>query len=219
MTSARLTQRVTVDVVLFMLAQSGIHTKCPHDPQEGAPVSIMRKDGSAAFDDPVTEAALCLVDEDGIETSRLTSDLVDPDEPAVGAIHMALLQARGLGFDIQDEAIAAQVIAAARRQHANEMQSEHLRGARNQARLELRQHQPVVYYMRVGNRVKIGFTTNLTARIAQVMPEEVLTTEPGGRLLEDVRHRQFADLRVAREWFRLEGPLIGHIACLAEAAA
>ena len=46
-----------------------------------------------------------------------------------------------------------------------------------------------------------------------------MATEPGGRLLEDVRHRQFSDLWVTREWFRLEEPLVGHIARLSRAAA
>lgn len=72
----------------------------------------------------------------------------------------------------------------------------------------------VVYYMRLGNRVKIGWTTNLTVRRAAIQPEEVMVTEPGGQKLEYQRHQQFKHLRVSGEWFRLEGPLADHIDAL-----
>lgn len=76
-----------------------------------------------------------------------------------------------------------------------------------------------VYYMRIGNRVKVGWTTNLRARVAAIYPEEVMVTEPGNRLLERARHEQFRDLHTHGEWFRLEGPLIAHIAELREIEA
>ena len=60
---------------------------------------------------------------------------------------------------------------------------------------------PAVYYFRVGNRIKIGFTVNVEGRVRNLMPEEVLGWEPGDRNLETKRHRQFAAYRVAREWF------------------
>lgn len=60
---------------------------------------------------------------------------------------------------------------------------------------------PVVYYFRVGNRIKIGFTGNVTNRVRDLMPEEVLGWERGERSLEAERHRQFARHRVNREWF------------------
>ena len=60
---------------------------------------------------------------------------------------------------------------------------------------------PVVYYFRVGNRIKIGFTNNVTTRARDLMPEEVLGWERGERELEAKRHQQFARFRVAREWF------------------
>jgi hypothetical protein len=61
----------------------------------------------------------------------------------------------------------------------------------------------VVYYVRVGNRIKIGYTTHLKQRLASIGPEEVLATEPGGFKLEQHRHAQFAEYRVMknREWF------------------
>jgi hypothetical protein len=69
----------------------------------------------------------------------------------------------------------------------------------------------VVYYMRIGDRVKIGMTTNLRSRLEAINPEELLAIEKGGRTVEAARHKQFADLHTHGEWFRLEGVLVEHI--------
>lgn len=76
------------------------------------------------------------------------------------------------------------------------------------------QAQSVVYYARIGNRVKIGYTIDIQRRMSAINPEEILATEPGGPKIELERHRQFASLRVHGEWFRLEEPLVSHIAAL-----
>ena len=61
----------------------------------------------------------------------------------------------------------------------------------------------VVYYIRFGDRIKIGTTGNLTGRLMTLPHDELLATEPGGIELEKQRHRQFAaDLVAGREWFR-----------------
>lgn len=70
----------------------------------------------------------------------------------------------------------------------------------------------VVYYIRFGDRVKIGYTTNLRQRLHNLPHDEVLATEIGTMADERARHRMFADLRVTGEWFRYEEPLISHIA-------
>lgn len=75
----------------------------------------------------------------------------------------------------------------------------------------------VVYYMRLGNRVKIGMSASLVNRVADIQPEELMATEPGGYDIEKLRHQQFAELRVSGEWFRLEDPLTSYIANLAAA--
>lgn len=90
---------------------------------------------------------------------------------------------------------------------------------RQERRALAHQHPAIVYYMRLGNLVKIGFTENLTQRLSVINPEEVLTTEPGGRKREGERHKQFADLRVHGEWFRLEGALVEHIEAVKREAA
>lgn len=72
----------------------------------------------------------------------------------------------------------------------------------------------VVYYMRLGPLVKIGWTTNLEGRREAINPQEVMATEPGGRDVERKRHQEFAALRVHGEWFTLESPLMEWVASL-----
>lgn len=75
----------------------------------------------------------------------------------------------------------------------------------------------VVYYMRLGNRTKIGTTTNLKRRISSIQPEDCMVYEFGGYPLESRRHRQFAHLRVSGEWFDLQDDLIRHVNTLSVA--
>lgn len=68
----------------------------------------------------------------------------------------------------------------------------------------------LVYYIRLGNRCKIGFSTSLLSRLSALGAEEVLAVEPGSLTLEKQRHREFSDLRTRGEWFRLEDRLTEH---------
>jgi hypothetical protein len=71
-------------------------------------------------------------------------------------------------------------------------------------------HAPVVYFIRNGNRIKIGTTTELKRRIRTLAlrAENVALLVDGGQQLERAFHRQFADLRVgSTEWFAHEGLL------------
>ena len=74
----------------------------------------------------------------------------------------------------------------------------------------------VVYYLRFGDRVKIGTTTNLQQRLIAIPHDEVLATEPGGPYVERQRHQQFKHLQVRggryREWFAITPELVDHIA-------
>ncbi|CAN5274266.1 hypothetical protein BH11ACT3_BH11ACT3_23530 [soil metagenome] len=66
----------------------------------------------------------------------------------------------------------------------------------------------VVYYLRHGDRVKIGTTANPRQRFGALWHDEVLAFERGDRKLEQRRHAQFADDRIGRsEWFRLSEPI------------
>lgn len=76
----------------------------------------------------------------------------------------------------------------------------------------------MVYYIRFGDRVKIGTTKNLRQRLTVIPHDEVMATEPGGPHVERQRHKQFAHLRVHkgahREWFTLKPELADHIAAV-----
>lgn len=72
---------------------------------------------------------------------------------------------------------------------------------------------PVVYYILRGKYVKIGTTMNLRERMRDLMPDEVLAVEPGGRALERRLHDHFARIRYSRdrEYFKLTDELREHI--------
>lgn len=79
-------------------------------------------------------------------------------------------------------------------------------------------HSAVVYFLAMGNRVKIGLTTNLEKRMSTlaVSRDSVNLTLDGGRDLEAALHQHFTSLRVnGTEWFRLEPPLSDYIAAKA----
>lgn len=76
-------------------------------------------------------------------------------------------------------------------------------------------HDPVVYFLRNGNRIKIGTTTDLRQRIRRLSlrTEDIVLLIAGDRAAEQVLHRAFAQLRVGNtEWFRLAEPLTSFIA-------
>lgn len=70
----------------------------------------------------------------------------------------------------------------------------------------------VVYYLRYGDRVKIGTTANPRQRFGAIWHEEVLAFERGDRRLEHRRHEQFAgDRFTGSEWFHLTGAIAEHV--------
>ncbi len=74
----------------------------------------------------------------------------------------------------------------------------------------------VVYYLRYDDRVKIGTTGRLRARVAALPHDELLALEPGGRLVERSRHERFAASRITgTEWFERTPALDAHVAALA----
>lgn len=76
-----------------------------------------------------------------------------------------------------------------------------------------------VYYLQVGERVKVGFSTDVRRRMRQYPPGcRLLAIEPGDYELEKARHRQFAGSRTeGREWFRPTTDLLEHAASLVAA--
>lgn len=139
---------------------------------------------------------------------------IDPTDPAFGHITRALGDLAALyGFDPRDKKIIAGAIRYGRRAFEADRKSWQdamvgsppIEGS-------------VVYYMRIGNRCKIGFSTNISTRLEAINPEELLATEPGGQAQETARHVQFRKLRTHGEWFRYEDPLVEHVAKLQAAA-
>lgn len=76
----------------------------------------------------------------------------------------------------------------------------------------------LVYFIRFSDRVKIGFTTDLAARLNDLPYDEVLVTVPGTMHDEKALHRRFAEHRVHREWFILVPEITDHIAAIRAAA-
>ncbi len=101
------------------------------------------------------------------------------------------------------------------REHRERQQQEYQESlVRHRAAVEA---QAQVYYVRIGDYVKIGYSINVAQRMRslRVDPDALLATEPGGLMLEQQRHAQFADERVGkRENFNPSRRLLAHIAAL-----
>lgn len=75
----------------------------------------------------------------------------------------------------------------------------------------------VVYYIDFGSHIKIGFTSSIRSRLRSLRrpASALLALEPGGRELENQRHRQFVGDRIdRREEFHKSAALLEHIETL-----
>lgn len=72
---------------------------------------------------------------------------------------------------------------------------------------------PVVYYVRRGQFIKIGTTMQFSKRMGALRPDEILAVEPGSYDLERERHVQFAATRCdsRSEYFLPSQELIEHM--------
>jgi hypothetical protein len=129
------------------------------------------------------------------------------EDPAYPHAVRALLRLAEAGFDAKDPELARRAADVGREQLVAVPAVVPVK--------RIRKWSGWVYYMRIGNRCKIGYTTNLTRRMLVVVPEEVLAIEPGTLETEVQRHDEFSQLRTHAEWFRLEGPLVAHVARVA----
>lgn len=73
-----------------------------------------------------------------------------------------------------------------------------------------------VYYIKVGDHIKIGYTKNLSVRLNSYPPNaHLLAVELGGKDVEKERHDQFhAFLAWGREWFTDHAEIRAHIGTL-----
>jgi hypothetical protein len=71
----------------------------------------------------------------------------------------------------------------------------------------------VVYYIRIGDLIKIGHTANLRTRLQHYPPNrKLLAVEPGNFATEQGRLAQFRHLLAeGNEWFRPAGDLLDHV--------
>src|SRR5690606_13297058 len=118
--------------------------------------------------------------------------------------------------DIAQRAMAGEVFSEAERQAFYDLADE--RGWERIERAESAAPEPskldtegTIYYVRTCCRIKIGFTTNMSARMRDLKPDEILATEYGTMRTEAMRHEQFASDRIRGEWFRESPALTAHI--------
>lgn len=77
-----------------------------------------------------------------------------------------------------------------------------------------RKHAPLVYFIRNGNRLKIGTSTEVKRRIRTLAlrAENIVLLLDGGKPLESQMHDRFKDLRIGNtEWFAYEGALVDYV--------
>jgi hypothetical protein len=73
-----------------------------------------------------------------------------------------------------------------------------------------------VYFIRMNDLIKIGYTAALKQRVAAIQdnmpyPVELLFSVPGDRFNEAYHHWLFRDLHHQGEWFRAEPALLEYI--------
>jgi hypothetical protein len=82
-----------------------------------------------------------------------------------------------------------------------------------------RPRQGYVYFIRLGDRIKIGYTENVDRRLSELPHEEVLGVIPGTRDDEQGWHRLLADYRTVGEWFLADPEVLEAVARVVATAA
>ena len=140
------------------------------------------------------------------EANRLLR-LVDLKHPSWPTIAFALQEMRACGIEMDEGAVQIAVKVGRQRWERAEKLAPPSTG----------QPAPggsIVYYVRRGEVIKIGTTVHPQRRFTELMPDEILVVEPGGYREERQRHRQFAHLRGAGEYFRIAPELLDHVSRL-----
>lgn len=75
-----------------------------------------------------------------------------------------------------------------------------------------------VYYIRMGDTIKIGYATDVAKRMRAYPPTaELLAAHPGTTQTERDMHKRFAgDLAQGREWFNPSDDLLAHVSSVVE---
>ena len=134
-------------------------------------------------------------------------NMTDPAWPSIAAVLREMTDA---GVEIGEAAceIAAK-LGAHRHQHAmlNPQATRTGRLAYHQMTLA-GTGDSIIYYIRRGDLIKIGVTTEPATRFRALMPDAILAFEPGTATEELLRHRQFDHLRCRGEYFRSASELL-----------
>ncbi|MDX3520717.1 hypothetical protein [Streptomyces scabiei] len=135
--------------------------------------------------------------------------MVDTADPAFTYITEALQTMKAAGVEL-DEAAVAIAVKLGRKKH------EETRPTAWQQRRSRPERNPIVYYIRRADLIKIGTTADPHSRFSDLRPDEILAFEPGGPTEEAQRHRQFSWCRVGKrsEYFRQTSGLLAHMASL-----
>jgi hypothetical protein len=129
---------------------------------------------------------------------------IDPDHPAFIYVCSALFRAKHRdGLDLDDPKVRQAAIAKGKRAY------ERTAGARDAA-----ERDNWIYYVRVGDLIKIGTAENVVTRLNAYPPTaELLAVESGSYRREAERLDQFREYLAARnEWFHPGPKLMRHIA-------
>lgn len=142
------------------------------------------------------------------------AEKVDRDDPNRTDILIALHRFELAGIEIDERAveIAGQLVRwdlKNRAEQAEAQRQEFLAQRRQQEERDC-----WVYYIRCGQLIKIGMTTNLASRFTSIRPNEVLAIEPGGLERETAMHQKFASMRAGGEYFHPGPSLQAHIKSL-----
>jgi hypothetical protein len=71
-----------------------------------------------------------------------------------------------------------------------------------------------VYFVRLGARVKIGYSRNVSRRLTEIPHDEVLAVMAGDRSVERGWHARFAAQRIQGEWFAATPILLATVASI-----
>lgn len=169
--------------------------------------------------DPVVLGTPLGIPEQRSETTAERDELVAEiaAHPAFRQIAEYLEHAKALGLDPSDLDVLKRAMAAGETAWRRDAAADAARQTWGSATSDLTsagvgRHAPVVYYVRLGELVKIGTTTRIIKRCDSLGVQGVLAVEPGDSVREHERHRQFDHLRSHGEWFHLTPELAEQIA-------
>lgn len=100
----------------------------------------------------------------------------------------------------------------------NEARKAYRTRQKSEGKLKPKPAEGYIYYLRVGEHIKIGYAANLEKRLSSYPPDvDLLAVEPGTMKDEHQLHRTFKSFRASgREWYDPRPVLMDHIAKVAK---